>query len=198
MKTHNNRVDIKVVIVGNMSVGKTSLIQRFIHEKFKENMNETIGAAFSAKEMTSMNGSKRIVGIWDTAGTERYRSMVKMFYRDAKAAIVCFDITNKSSWEGLRSWISELREVEEHCKVYICGTKKDLIDEGISEREVPLEKCNEYAKGIQVKLMETSSKTGENVGELFQSIVDECVLDESITGKSSLQLAENDKRRMCC
>lgn len=199
MENVNNRVDIKIIIVGNNTVGKTSLMQRFVHNKFDEGRTfPTIGAAFAAKEVCS-NGRKRIIGIWDTAGTERYRAMAKMFYRDAKAAIVCYDITNRDSWDGLRSWITELREAEERCKVFICGTKKDLIEDGIAERDVPEDKTNEYARGIQVKMFETSSKTGENVEELFQEIIDACIANEFNNEKDgAIQLHNIKSNKACC
>ncbi|KAK9508446.1 hypothetical protein O3M35_006000 [Rhynocoris fuscipes] len=169
----NHRVDIKIVLLGKQNVGKTALMERFVNDRFLgKRYQTTIGAAFAAKEI--VNGKRKVtVGIWDTAGTERYRAMAKMFYRDAKAAIVCYDLTDSDSWEELREWIRELRNHEENCKVYICGNKKDLIDEGVEERQVPYEKVSTYSNGIQVKMTETSSKTGENVGELFRLIVDD-------------------------
>ncbi|KAL1122799.1 hypothetical protein AAG570_003125 [Ranatra chinensis] len=165
----NNRVDIKVVLLGNENVGKTTLLERFINERFIERpYQSTIGAAFAAKDLTS-NGRKFIIGVWDTAGSERYRAMLKMFYRNAKAAIICYDICDETSWGQLRSWISELRNHEEDCVIYICGTKKDLVDDGLREREITHETASKYAKSIQVKQIETSSKTGENVVSVLVS-----------------------------
>lgn len=198
MKQANNRVDIKIVLVGDQMVGKTTLLHRFVHDTFRDTSFPTIGAAFAAKEVAS-NGKKKVIGVWDTAGTERYRAMSKLFYRDARAAIVCYDVTSSSSWDELRSWITELREVEQSCKIYICGTKKDLIEDGTNEREVSEEKSCEYPRGIQVQIFETSSKTGENVGELFQKIIDDCLAsDYDLEKNGKVLLTKESGNRSCC
>jgi Ras-related protein Rab-24 len=72
-------------------------------------------------------GQKLWLGLWDTAGSERYESMSRSFYRGAKAAIVCYDVTNEQSWEKVKFWIDELTKFEETCKIYIVGTKLDLL-----------------------------------------------------------------------
>lgn len=92
--------------------------------------------------------------------------MTRTYYRGAKAAIVCYDITKLSTFQRAKHWVRELRDVEEHCKVYLCATKKDLCDEGFVSDDPDLQNTVErYAKGTQTKLFITSSKTGENVGE---------------------------------
>ena len=91
--------------------------------------------------------------------------MVKVYYRGAKAAIVCYDIANPESFKKAKFWVRELREVEENCKVYICATKKDVLDLG-SLAKPDLEIVHNYAQGIQSKFFITSSKTGTNVGKL--------------------------------
>lgn len=92
--------------------------------------------------------------------------MTRTYYRGAKAAIVCYDITKLSTFQRAKHWVRELRSVEENCKVYLCATKKDLCDEGFVSDDPDLQNIVErYAKGTQTKLFITSSKTGENVGE---------------------------------
>ncbi|XP_073996366.1 ras-related protein Rab-24-like [Rhodnius prolixus] len=198
----NHKVDLKIVLLGKQNVGKTALMERFVNDRFLgKRYQTTIGAAFAAKEICINNNLKIILGIWDTAGTERYRAMAKMFYRDAKAAIVCYDITDSSSWEELREWVRELRSHEENCKVYVCGNKKDLIDDATEERKVPLDKVSTYSNGIQVKMIETSSKTGENVRDLFNMIVDDYILNLSKPAANGSNFALNNcpnKQRSCC
>lgn len=90
--------------------------------------------------------------------------MVKVYYRGAKAAIVCYDVSNPETFKRAKFWVREVREVEESCKVYICATKKDILDLGRSA-EPDLEIVERYAQGIQSKFFVTSSKTGTNVGK---------------------------------
>ena len=92
--------------------------------------------------------------------------MVKVYYRGAKAAIVCYDITDSETFERAKFWVREVREVEESCKVYICATKKDILELGRTASP-DLETVERYAQGIQSKLFITSSKTGTNVGKLI-------------------------------
>ncbi|XP_073966766.1 ras-related protein Rab-24-like isoform X2 [Choristoneura fumiferana] len=175
-----SRCDFKIVLLGSEHVGKTSLVIRFVNYSFNTGTpyQNTIGAAFCAKTMNS-KGRDFNVGIWDTAGSERYESMTRMYYRGAHAAVICYEPTSLESWARLRHWLTELRTVEEECKVYLCGTKKDLLDSGSAGREVPEDIVRTYSQGLRGHFL-TSSKTGENVEELFQKIVDDCASDKEV------------------
>lgn len=90
--------------------------------------------------------------------------MIKLYYRGAKAAVVCYDITKPNTFQKAKFWVRELRAVEEGCKVYICATKKDILEHGaVPSPEIDV--VETYAAGIQSKFFITSSKTGENVGK---------------------------------
>lgn len=91
--------------------------------------------------------------------------MVRGYYRGAKAAIICYDISNLESFKRAKFWIREVREVEDKCKVYLCATKEDVL-KNVSASPV-LEIVEKYAEGIQSKFFITSSKTGSNIGELI-------------------------------
>lgn len=92
--------------------------------------------------------------------------MVRIYYRGAKAAIVCYDVTDQSSFNKAKYWIRELRSIEEKCKIYLCATKKDLLRLGHNATP-SLETVDNYAAGIQSKFFVTSSKTGENIGNIL-------------------------------
>ncbi|XP_053977031.1 ras-related protein Rab-24-like [Hylaeus volcanicus] len=194
------RVDLKVVLLGNAAVGKTSLVERFVNERFNESLSyqNTIGAAFAAKQIQH-DGNKFIMGIWDTAGSEKYDAMTRIYYRGAKAAVVCYDITKLNTFQRAKFWVRELRSVEEDCKVYICGTKKDILDHGaIPSPEIDV--VETYTTGIQAKFFITSSKTGENVAELFNEIAQDFMSDpvnvQSI--KETIDVIEEPKKTHCC
>lgn len=196
-----SRVDLKVVLLGSEYVGKTSLLERYVYDRFRGNVpyQNTIGAAFAAKEV-ELNGRKFMIGIWDTAGSERYEAMSRIYYRGAKAAIVCYDITNKASWDRAKFWINELRRYEENCKIYLVGTKVDILLDDATQRPVDVEVVTRYANGISAQHMETSSKTGVNVLELFQLIARDYLADPENVQQvdETIMLNERDRRGSCC
>nr|XP_048303750.1 ras-related protein Rab-24 isoform X2 [Myodes glareolus] len=164
------RVDVKVVMLGKEYVGKTSLVERYVHDRFLVGpYQNTIGAAFVAKVMCV--GDRTVtLGIWDTAGSERYEAMSRIYYRGAKAAIVCYDLTDSSSFERAKFWVKELRSLEEGCQIYLCGTKSDLLEEDRRRRRVDFHDVQDYADNIKAQLFETSSKTGQSVGAVLTQL----------------------------
>ncbi|TWW75293.1 Ras-related protein [Takifugu flavidus] len=140
------RVDAKVVMLGKESVGKTSLVERYVHHRFLVGpYQNTIGAAFVAKPIQL--GEKVVtLGIWDTAGSERYEAMSRIYYRGARAAIVCYDLTDSSSFQRARFWVKELQNCEEQCKIYLCGTKNDLITADRSLRQIDYHDAQDFAE----------------------------------------------------
>eukprot|EP01136_Pigoraptor_vietnamica_P022951 Opistho-1_new@74562 len=101
--------------------------------------------------------------------------MSRIYYRGARAAIVCYDITDASSFDRVKFWVSELKDNEENCAIYVCGTKADMVDEDRSKRKVDVDVANDYAGEIKARLFETSSKTGANIEELFQAVAEDFV-----------------------
>jgi len=168
-----SKVDVKVVLLGKHSVGKTCLVERYLHGKFKDQTVATVGAAFGAKKVIA-KGKEVTLGIWDTAGQERYESMSRIYYRSARAAIVCYDLTEPRSFEKARFWVDELMQNEEGCAIFLVGTKLDLIEEGLS-RGNNAEEIKQYTRGIGAKSYETSAKTGLGIEPIFQEIADSFV-----------------------
>ena len=102
----------KVVLLGEAGVGKTSIISRFIHNKFEENLETTTGASYAGKNMIFKDYQNQVVKfeIWDTAGQEKYRSLAKVFYKNSSACILVYDITRRNSFEELKNfWINEIK-----------------------------------------------------------------------------------------
>ena len=106
-------IPCKVILLGESGVGKVGLIARFINNTFEENLISTTGASYAGKTMTfdEFGGKSIKFEIWDTAGQEKYRSLTKIFYKDAGAAILVYDITRKESFEEIQKyWINQIKE----------------------------------------------------------------------------------------
>ena len=98
---------LKVIILGDSGVGKTSLMQQFVNNKFSHQYKATIGADFLTKEITIDNNKQVTLQIWDTAGQERFQSLGVAFYRGADCCVLCYDVTNEKSLNNLSSWKDE-------------------------------------------------------------------------------------------
>jgi len=156
----------KLVLLGDTAVGKSCLVVRFVRDEFFEFQEPTIGAAFLTQTVTLDDATVKFE-IWDTAGQERYRSLAPMYYRGAAAAIVVYDITNKESFNGAKSWVKELqRRGDPNVVIALAGNKADLQD----KRKVEIEEATMYAEENNILHMETSAKSATNVRHLFQEI----------------------------
>ena len=128
----------KLVLLGDTAVGKSCLVVRFVRDEFFEFQEPTIGAAFLTQSV-QLDSSVVKFEIWDTAGQERYRSLAPMYYRGAAAAIVVFDLSNKDSYNGAKSWVKELlRRGDPNVVIALAGNKADLPP---SQRKVETEEA---------------------------------------------------------
>lgn len=198
------KVDVKVVMLGKEFSGKTSIVERFLNERFvgENKYQSTIGAAYGARKMT-VGKREVILGVWDTAGSERYESMTRMYYRGAKAAVVCYAVNDEQSWEKLQFWISELKKMEENCRIYICATKIDLLQGNNRNRVIDYHNTTDYSYDINAKIYETSSKTGTNIIEMFQEIAEDYIENEDVPdyhefNETKLQSKHMESRSSCC
>jgi small GTP-binding protein len=171
---------VKLVLLGEMNSGKTSLVYRLVKNSFHERMEPTIGAAFVVKNLL-VDGVQIKLEIWDTAGQDRYRSLAPMYYRGAAAAILVYDITRRSSFEAMRKWVQELQK--QSCSspnliLALAGNKCDLP----SSREIEQSDLEKYVAELRKETkqngkdddtfiaLECSAKSGQNVNELFTEI----------------------------
>lgn len=126
-------------------------------------MGATVGAAFNSFEMALDKNQKVTLALWDTAGAERFESMIRTYYKDAEAAILCYDVTDIASWNKVKFWAQEVQAVEEKCVMAIVGTKADLLETGERSRAVPLSQVKKFAAGIGARVFETSAKLGDEL-----------------------------------
>lgn len=156
----------KIVLLGDQSVGKTSLITRFMYDTFDNTYQATIGIDFLSKTMYLEDRTVRLQ-LWDTAGQERFRSLIPSYIRDSSVAIVVFDITNRQSFMSTAKWIEDVRsERGNDVIIVLVGNKADLSD----KRQVTLEEATAKATQLNIMFMETSAKAGHNVKSLFKKI----------------------------
>ncbi|XP_075600581.1 ras-related protein Rab-31 isoform X3 [Balearica regulorum gibbericeps] len=159
--------ELKVCLLGDTGVGKSSIVCRFVQDHFDHNISPTIGASFMTKTVPCGNELHKFL-IWDTAGQERFHSLAPMYYRGSAAAVIVYDITKQDSFHTLKKWVKELKEHgPENIVMAIAGNKCDLSD----IREVPMKDAKEYAESIGAIVVETSAKNAVNIEELFQGII---------------------------
>ena len=168
-KQESKEFEIKICLLGNVNVGKTSIASRFCKDSFTENYMNTIGGAYQQQNIVLNNGAKIKLHIWDTSGQDRFRSMTNLYYRDAQVAILTYDVTNEQSLESLNYWLNELNDKVEIDNMILClaGNKNDVE---ASKKTVPTSKGKAFAEEHNMIFYETSAKTGAGVKELFQAI----------------------------
>ncbi|XP_045543929.1 ras-related protein Rab-6B isoform X1 [Salmo salar] len=168
----------KLVFLGEQSVGKTSLITRFMYDSFDNTYQATIGIDFLSKTMYLEDRTVRLQ-LWDTAGQERFRSLIPSYIRDSTVAVVVYDITNVNSFQQTSKWIDDVRtERGSDVIIMLVGNKTDLGDKSIlsnkpsdtAARQITIEEGEQRAKELSVMFIETSAKTGYNVKQLFRRV----------------------------
>ena len=167
MNTESYEFMFKVVLVGDMSVGKTNIIAKYLKNDFSEDYKTTIGVEFHSK-IAKVEGHVVKAQIWDTCGQERFKSITDSYYRRAKGAFVVYDITRKNTFESVDSWISALRSAaDKNLNIIIIGNKSDLED----QRQVETEQGEEKAQNNEAAFMETSAYSGDNIDKAFDNMI---------------------------
>ena len=176
---------VKVVLLGEAGVGKTCIIKQFIEKKFDESTESSLSAQFVSKTIEYVDFAKTLkFDIWDTVGQERFRSIAKIFYKDAHVVILVYDITSKKSFNALNDfWIGEIKNNCNGTPLFaIIGNKNDLY----MKQEVDPLDAKDLAKKIGGIFQLTSAKTAEGISQLFD-IIGKKIL------KPSFQYDKNDK-----
>ncbi|OAX33515.1 GTP binding protein [Rhizopogon vinicolor AM-OR11-026] len=156
----------KVVLLGDQSVGKTSLITRFMYDQFDNTYQATIGIDFLSKTMYVEDRTVRLQ-LWDTAGQERFRSLIPSYIRDSSVAIVVYDITDRQSFLSTSTWIDDVKaERGSDVMIVLVGNKADLSE----KRQVTIEEATAKSTQMNIMFIETSAKAGLNVKSLFTKI----------------------------
>jgi len=164
----SNSIRCKTIIVGNSGVGKTSIIQRYLG-KFEQDERATVGASFTNKS-ENINGKTILFEIWDTAGQERFRSINSIFYQDASVCILTYDITQKKSFEDLKSYWHNavLEQSSQNIIFHVVGNKIDLFN----KEEVDKNEVDQFCEkiGAEVSLISAKDENNAYVDMLFQKL----------------------------
>ncbi|OMJ88167.1 hypothetical protein SteCoe_9987 [Stentor coeruleus] len=162
--------DGKLVLLGNSGVGKSSIAMRYVNNTFSEAFEVTIGGGYLQQIVRLKDGSSLKLDIWDTGGQERYRALLQLYYRDADAALITYDVSNAKSLEDCEYWVNELRRTEENCILCLVGNKIDIPAE---EKKLNTKAAQDFGDKYGMLFFETSAKTGENINKLFENVSQE-------------------------
>ena len=200
------KLSMKLLLIGDSEVGKTSLLLKYTEHIFPEEHIATIGVEYKDKYIIKDNYNIRLQ-IWDTAGQERFHSITKNIYRNTNGVIFIYDITKKETFDNIKNWIFDLQSASADIKGIILGNKNDLTD----KREVNMTDLQELGEKYKMPYMETSAKNNVNVNEGFELIVNELLQDKdenqimemfSRKTRSDLSIcstkSRDSKNKSCC
>ena len=205
MKDNNSSkklVELKILTLGDTSVGKSSFIIKFIDNRFSINYIATLGFDFKQKKLTINDETIRLK-IFDTAGQERFKSISLNIIKKADGILLLYDIGNRDSFESVSNWIKSIREIgEEKVCIILIGNKCDLPEE---KRKVSKEEGEDKANEYNIPFFETSCKEGINVNEAFMKLSEEILKKNGaniITKGEKLSKEnikkDNEKSKNCC
>lgn len=165
---NNNKPNylFKILILGDQSVGKTSVLLRYFNDIYNFSQTATIGVDYKIKTIDYK--SKKIkLNIWDTAGQDRFKSLTQSYYKGSHGIILIYDITDITSFNNVKQWMYYIKDnAPKDVTLILCGNKKDDED----NREVSYEESKTYAESIDIPLIEISAKEDLNVNEVFEML----------------------------
>ena len=168
MSTNSKSDFINIITLGESSVGKSSIINRYVENNFDYNFVSTLGVDFR-KKIININGENIRLKIWDTAGQEKFRSIQKQYYRNSDGILLVFDVTKFDTFNVLEEWINSIKnQTSNDIIVVLVGNKIDLNNKVISDYEI-----KNFANDNKFKYFLTSAATGKNINEVFDYIVKE-------------------------
>nr|XP_046234962.1 EF-hand calcium-binding domain-containing protein 4B isoform X2 [Scatophagus argus] len=185
----------KVVLVGNSSVGKTSLLRSFCEGRFHPSTTATVGIDYSVKTLT-LDNMQIAVQLWDTAGQERFRSITKQFFRKADGVVVMYDVTVEESFKAVKPWLTNVQEAAgEGIPILLLGNKMDMD----GDREVSFKEAEQLAYENKVMFFEVSAYTSKNVTESLTHLARVLMEQEDTVRDTTVILsAQPIKKKACC
>jgi len=163
----NDHIKLKLLIIGDSAVGKTSMLLKYTDNFFPESHLATIGVEFKTKDI-QYNGYNINLQVWDTAGQERFKSITKSFFRNANGIIFVYDITQKNSFKNVKDWIKDSEANDTGFKRILVGNKIDLQN----KRQVKLNEVKDWADKKNLEVIEASAKTGANIDKAVMKLIE--------------------------
>lgn len=187
----NRSYSFKVVLLGEGCVGKTSLVLRYVENKFNDKHFTTLQASFLNKKL-NIAGKRVNLAIWDTAGHERFHALRPIYYRDSNGAILVYDITDEDSFTKVKNWVKELRKMlgDDVC-LCIVGNKTDLE----KDRAVPIAEAESYAASVKANHFQTSAKQNRGIEELFLDLTRRMIEISEANNHNANSLGRNTQRK---
>ncbi|XP_033644856.1 ras-related protein Rab-23-like [Asterias rubens] len=167
MKEEDVEIAIKVVIVGNGAVGKSSMIQRYCKGIFTKDYKKTIGVDFLERQIQIKEEDVRLM-LWDTAGQEEFDAITKSYYRGAQAGVVVFSTVDRASFEAIEKWKRKVEDEVDNIPLVLVQNKIDLVDEAV----IAPEEAEALAKRLKLRFYRASVKENLNVDEVFLYLTD--------------------------
>ncbi|KAH3764152.1 GTPase Rab1/YPT1, small G protein superfamily [Pelomyxa schiedti] len=183
---------LKLIIIGDANVGKTSLVARFTDDTFSITPNAVIGASFKQRTIR-VEATTLKLRVWDTAGEERFRALAPSYLRNSDGVIIVFDITTKSSFESIRAWIEECQRETPGAQLILIGNKCDREE----NRVVAADTANKLADEFHISFMECSAKESTNVDAAFMRLVTEIIHPRSPSPPVSAEPAPPQSNSHC-
>ncbi|OHT07111.1 Ras-related protein Rab-18 [Tritrichomonas foetus] len=183
---------VKVILVGNAAVGKTSLVNSFLELPFDKDVLSTNMASYQRKNVESSNGVQVRLDIWDTAGQEKFRAMLPIYFRAASVALLCFD---NSTIDSIDDWYNTVIKATPNCDIFLVLTKNDMYDDKEERKllQIMMQKSDELK--IQ-NYFSTSAKENNGIDQIFKKAAD--VATTVISAQTEPpRLIENDKKKCC-
>eukprot|EP01016_Furgasonia_blochmanni_P057196 TRINITY_DN988_c0_g1_i1.p2 TRINITY_DN988_c0_g1~~TRINITY_DN988_c0_g1_i1.p2 ORF type:complete len:286 (-),score=50.37 TRINITY_DN988_c0_g1_i1:238-1095(-) len=170
-RTRENNYDhaVKLLMLGESGVGKSSLLLRFAEDKFSSTFLTTLGVEYKQK-VIQVNNSNTLVQVWDTAGQERFRTITPIYYRSVDGVILVYDVADRHSFESVSYWIKNLQDYgDPNIITILVGNKADLVE----RKHVTTEEGVRTAEGFKMNFVETSAKNNSGVNETFAKITEQ-------------------------
>lgn len=185
-------MEYKIPVVGDSNVGKTSLVNKYAFNRFNDPSLPTVGVA-NNQILVRLQDRLVNLNVWDTAGQEKYRSLVPLYTKGAHLILIVFDLTDRDSFAGLDEWLKIAREQSGNkCPIIVAANKHDMIE----DFAIDISDAKAWANEHDCQFICTSAKTGENVQALFQEIA--MNVDNSIATEKERVLVPPKEGKSCC
>ncbi|CAD8048978.1 unnamed protein product [Paramecium sonneborni] len=159
---------LQVVLTGDTKVGKTNILYKFTKNSLPKQSIPTIGVEFCTKFITSSDNQQVKLQIWDTAGQDRYKSIIISHFRRSSGAIIVYDITQEKTFQSVINWLKDIRDqTDKDVVIMLVGNKKDIVDQKEDERKISYGYASDFAQQNGLLFEEISAYTGENIEKIF-------------------------------